>query len=303
MLNTVWEDVKRQYYSGDTITRLLLINIAFFLFFRFLWLGLFITGQNADNIHNLLNWFSISSNGFEVITRPWTIITNMFLHFELRHILWNMLFLYWFGRILQDLIGSQKILAIYILSGLSGALVYFISANFMTIGIGAYALGASAAIMGIILAAATISPHYQMHLMFIGGVKLMYIALFVIILDLISIPTGSNTGGHLAHLGGAAMGFFLAKQMQNGGDWIGSFNELFKNITTWFKAVFTRHPKPKVVYKNPNKPKQQTPRNDSSQQNRQAKIDAILDKIKQEGGYSNLTAEEKDFLFRASKDE
>lgn len=303
MLNTVWEDVKRQYYSGDTITRLLLINIAFFLFFRFLWLGLFITGQNADNIHNLLNWFSISASGFEVITRPWTIITNMFLHFELRHILWNMLFLYWFGRILQDLIGSQKILAIYILSGLSGALVYFISANFMTIGIGAYALGASAAIMGIILAAATISPHYQMHLMFIGGVKLMYIALFVIILDLISIPTGSNTGGHLAHLGGAAMGFFLAKQMQNGGDWIGGFNQLFENITNWFKAVFTRRPKPKVVYKNPNKPKQQTPRNDSSQQNRQAKIDAILDKIKQEGGYSNLTAEEKDFLFRASKDE
>jgi hypothetical protein len=205
---------------------------------------------------------------------------------------------------LSEVVGNERVLGIYVMSGLSGALAYFAFANLLPhIALGEYALGASAAIMGIILAAATTSPHHQIHLIFIGGVKLMYIALFVVILDLISIPTMSNTGGHIAHLGGAAMGFFVARQMQNGTDWTEWFNNIVNKIVGWFESVFTRHPKPKVAYKNPNKPKQKL-RNDSfTTQDRQEKIDAILDKIKKEGGYNNLTAEEKEFLFRASKEE
>jgi membrane associated rhomboid family serine protease len=308
MLNTVWEDVKQQYYSGSVITRLILINLAFFLFFRLLWLGMFLfQGQAAQsNIFDFLYWFSMSSDWFKVITRPWTFITSMFLHFEVGHFLWNMLYLYWFGKILSELVGKQRILGIYILSGLAGALAYFTFANVFPGTLGAYALGASAAIMGIILAAATTAPNYQMNLMFIGNVKLMYVALFVVGLDLISLPTMSNTGGHIAHLGGAAMGFFIARQIQNGTDWTEWFNNIFDKIVGWFESVFTRRPKPKVVYRNPNKPnkpKQKSGNNGSPSNNRQAKIDAILDKIKQEGGYNNLTAEEKEFLFRASKDE
>ena len=307
MVNTIWEDVKRQYYSGSIITRLILINIGAFLCFRFLWLGMFLVGvQGNDKIEVILNWFSISSNGLEIITRPWTIITNMFLHFDLGHIFWNMLFLYWFGRILQELIGNRKILAIYVLSGLAGALAFVLSAN-LNPAIGSYALGASGAIMGIILAAATIAPHFQIHLLFIGGVKLMYVALVVVVLDLIALPSGINTGGHFAHLGGAAMGFFLARQMQNGYDWTERFNDIFDKITNWFQSIFSRRPKPKVVYRNTNKTTKRTSGNRTadnsmSKEERQAKIDAILDKIKREGGYNNFTDEEKEFLFKVGKD-
>lgn len=307
MVNTIWEDVKRQYYSGSTITRLLLVNIGVFLFFRFLWLGMYLVGEGGrDKIYNILDWFSISSTGFEIITRPWTIISNMFLHFEIGHIFWNMLFLYWFGRILQDLIGSRKILAIYVLSGLAGALAFVISAN-INPSIGGYALGASGAIMGIILAAATLAPHFQIHLLFVGAVKLMYVALVVVVLDLITLPSLINTGGHFAHLGGAAMGFFLAKQMQNGNDWTIRFNNIFDKIVGWLQATFTRRSKPKVIYKNPNikstkrKKGNRTSDNSMSKEERQAKIDAILDKIKREGGYNNLSEEEKEFLFKAGK--
>ncbi|NJN77917.1 MAG: rhomboid family intramembrane serine protease [Saprospiraceae bacterium] len=305
MLNTVWEDVKRQYFSGNMITRLILVNLGFFLFFRLLWLGMFLVqGQAAqNNIFDFLYWFSISSDWFKVITRPWTLLTNMFLHFEVGHFLWNMLYLYWFGRILSELVGNYRILGIYVMSGLAGALAYFAFANIFNLPIGEYALGASAAIMGLILAAATTAPNYQIHLMFIGGVKLMYIALFVVVLDLISIPTMANTGGHVAHLGGAMMGFFIARQIQNGTDWTEWFNNIVDKIVGWFEPVFTHRPKPKMAYKNPNKPTQK-PKNDGfTSQDRQAKIDAILDKIKKEGGYNNLTAEEKEFLFRASKEE
>lgn len=310
MVNTIWEDLKRQYYSGSMITRLLLINIAAFLFFRFLWLGMFLIGMDGSRISKLLNWFSISSDGFEIITRPWTIFTNMFLHFSLGHIFWNMLFLYWFGRILQELVGSRKVLGVYVLSGLAGALAFIVSANLLP-DIGSYALGASGAIMGIILAAATLAPHFQIHLLFIGGVKLMYVALVVVILDLIALPEGVNTGGHFAHLGGAAMGYFLARQMQNGNDWTERFNTIFDKIVNWFQETFSRRPKPKVVYRNPNKMKTRTkatnrqrPGADSlSRDERQARVDAILDKIKREGGYNNLTDEEKEFLFKAGKDD
>ena len=138
MLNTVWEDVKQQYASGNVITKLLLTNVVIFLFFRFLWLIMFLVqGQAAeDSIFDLLYFFSMSSDGFKVIIRPWTLITNMFLHFDLWHLLWNLLYLYWFGRILQDLIGRKKILAIYIISGLAGALSYFIAANLLNMPIG-----------------------------------------------------------------------------------------------------------------------------------------------------------------------
>lgn len=311
MVNTIWEDLKRQYYSGNIITQLLLINIGVFLFFRFVWLGMWITGFNPDNIQNILEWFMVSGNGFELITRPWTIITNMFLHFDLGHIFWNMLYLYWFGRILQELIGNRKILAIYVLSGLAGVVAFVLSANLTTLPIGDYALGASGAIMGLVLAAATTAPNFQIHLIFIGGVKLMYIALIVVVLDLIALPGGVNTGGHLAHLGGAGMGYFLARQMQNGNDWTERFNIIFDKIVNWFQNTFSRRSRPKVVYRNPNKVKTRTkaagrqrPGADSlSKDERQARVDAILDKIKREGGYNNLTDEEKEFLFKAGKDD
>lgn len=306
-MNTITEDIKRQFQSGSMVTRIIMVNLGFFVFFNLLNVLLFlIEGKTGTTFNTILEYFMVSSEGFEILTRPWSLFTNMFLHMGFLHFLINMLWLYWFGRIFQELLGNGRVLGFYVISGLGGVLAFFLSANLTNLAVGGYALGASAAIMGIVISAATIAPHYQMHLMFIGPVKLMYIALVVVFLDLIAIPGMDNTGGHLAHLGGAATGFLLAKQLQKDRDWAEWFNNIFGKVVGWFQSVFSRRQKPEVVYRNPNKPKpqrrQQRPGNSGlSGQERQAKIDAILDKIKV-GGYDNLTAEEKEFLFKIRKD-
>ena len=312
MINAAWEDAKQQYRSGNIITQIILVNLAIFLFFNLFRFLLFIVqGTAATQLtQDILHWFSMPADGFRLLTRPWSLFTNMFLHFELWHFLWNMLYLYWFGAILRELIGGGRVLGVYVFSGLAGALVFFLSANLTNLPIGEYALGASAAIMGVILAAATTAPNYQINMLFIGSVKLMYVAFFVVFLDLISIPNLSNTGGHLAHLGGAFMGFFLVRQMQAGNDWTEWFNTIFQKINSWTSGLFAPKAQKKVVFKVDKSPRTQTQthakkENGSralSKQEKQAKIDAILDKIKQ-GGYESLTDAEKAFLFRASKDE
>lgn len=302
-MNTITEDIKRQLSSGSMVTRIIMVNLGFFVFFNLLKVLLFLVGISVEPI---LEYFMVSSEGLEILLRPWTLFTNMFLHIGFLHFLFNMLYLYWFGRIFQELLGNHRVLGFYVISGLGGVLVFFLSANLLDLKIAGYALGASAAIMGIVIATATIAPNYQLHLMFIGPVKLIYIALVIIFLDLIAIPEMNNTGGHLAHLGGAATGFFLAKQLQKGKDWAEWFNNIFNKIVGWLESVFSRRPKQTVAYRNPNKPMQkrqrQKPNNSSlSGQERQQRIDAILDKIKV-GGYDNLTAEEKEFLFKVRKD-
>jgi membrane associated rhomboid family serine protease len=305
-MNTITEDIKRQFQSGSMVTRIIMVNLGFFVFFNLLNVFLFlIEGKTGTRFDTILEYFMVSSDGLEILTRPWSLFTNMFLHMGFLHFLFNMLWLYWFGRVFQELLGNQRVLGFYVISGIGGVLAFFLSANLTNLAVGGYALGASAAIMGIVIAAATIAPHYQLHLMFIGPVKLMYIALVVVFLDFIAIPGMENTGGHLAHLGGAATGFFLAQQLQSNKDWAAWFNGIFTKVVGWFESVFTRRKKPTVAYRNPNKQRQQRqqkPNNSSlSGQERQAKIDAILDKIKV-GGYDNLTAEEKEFLFRIRKD-
>jgi membrane associated rhomboid family serine protease len=305
-MNTITDDIKRQFQSGSMVTRIIMVNLALFVFFNLLNVLLFLfEGQKGTAFDTILEYFMVSSEGLEILLRPWSLFTNMFLHMGFMHFLFNMLYLYWFGRIFQELLGNNRVLGFYVLSGLGGVLAFFLSANLTNLVVGGYALGASAAIMGIVIASATIAPNHQLHLMFIGPVKLMYIALVVVFLDLIAIPGMNNTGGHLAHLGGAATGFFLAKQLQKDKDWAEWFNNIFDKVMGWLESVFSRRKKPTVVYKNPNKSvqKRQQKSNNSnlSGQDRQAKIDSILDKIKV-GGYENLTDAEKEFLFKVRKD-
>lgn len=318
MLQSILNDVKREFSYGNMVTRIIIVNIVVFIAINIFKLVLFISngGQLPALYDQVLHFFCMSSEWPYFLTHPWGLITSMFLHEGFWHILWNMLFLYWFGRIVGDFIGNQRILPIYLLGGIAGAILFFASANLLpNMPIGRFALGASAGVMAIVVAAGAISPDYIMRLLFIGDVKLKYIVAVLVFLDLIVIPNGGNTGGHIAHLGGAFFGWFFVFQLRNGNDLSRPVNNIIDSISNFFKSLFsgeTRR-KPKVAYRNPNRKEQVKARRQRSsssrgqaasdsgkQEGHQEKLDAILDKIKQ-SGYDSLSAEEKEFLFNASK--
>ena len=314
MLQSIWDDVRRELDKGNMITRLIIINIAVFVAINLVNLILFIAngGTPSPLYQTILHFFCMSSDWKFFLTHPWGLFTSMFLHEGFFHILWNMLFLYWFGRIVGDFIGDQRILPLYLLGGIAGGALFFISANLLPYGAGgSFALGASAGVMAIVVAAGTISPDYIMRLLFIGDVKLKYIVAVLVFLDLILIPRGGNTGGHFAHLGGALFGYIFVAQLRSGNDMSRPVNNILDSISGFFERLFSGQggrKRPKVVYRNPSKKRPRrsakgSAASDSGQSRGsvdQEKVDAILDKIKQ-SGYDSLTAEEKEFLFNASK--
>ncbi|WP_236975121.1 rhomboid family protein [Membranihabitans maritimus] len=287
MFDSIKRDLIFQFRHGGMTTRLILINVVVFVTIMMIRLiGFIVNGGEVPGFYHILtNGLSISNDWKSVLFRPWSIISHMFLHLGFFHILFNMLYLFWFGRILENLLGERKILNIYIISGLIGAFFFFIFSRLLYDG-EIYALGASAAVMGIAVATATMSPDYEMRLLFLGDVKLKYLVLALVLLDLIMIPTMSNSGGRVAHLGGALMGFLYIKLLYNGID-LGDIN--------WKPSV--KRPKFKV-YVNKDKPQ------DNNRYNRpqtvEQRVDEILDKIRS-SGYDSLTQDEKDFLYDASK--
>jgi len=310
MVQSIWEDVKREFSYGNMVTRIIIVNVAIYLFVNIVYLLLFL-GFGHSSLNEIyapfLHFFCISSDWIHNLTHPWVFFTHMFLHDGFWHILWNMLLLYWFGRIVGDFLGNQRILPLYLMGGLAGAVAYFISVPFLPVG--SFALGASAAVMAIIVAAGVISPDYIMRLFLIGDVKLKYIVAFLVLMNLFLIPGGGNTGGYVAHLGGAAFGWLFVFQLRQGQDWSIPVNNLLDRITNFWNRLISGkimekpRRKPRVVYKNTSANKRSnrgSSRSDSMSKSHQEQLDAILDKIKQ-SGYESLSEEEKEFLFNASK--
>lgn len=315
MFLSIWQDIKQALRHGNMATRLMVVNGAVFVAVNLVHLFINIFTGFKDNAHEtfvrFMKFFALSSDWWFNLTHPWTIITSMFLHEGFLHALFNILFLWWFGRIVGDLIGDRRLLPLYLLSGLAGGILYMIAAKWIYPG-ESYAYGASGAVMGIVVAAGVLAPDYLIRLILLGDVKLKYIVFFLLLLDIIGLANMQNTGGHVAHLGGAAMGFLFIRQLQDGNDWSKPVNNILDGIVLFFRHLFKLSPKgPKVAYRNPNI-KKESARSSKTKawQNRkggsrtdastQEKIDAILDKIKQ-SGYDSLSAEEKDFLFNASK--
>ncbi len=309
MLSSVWEDVKREYNYGNMITRIIIINVSIFVLINLvriiLWAsnGGVLPGIYKDIVHFL----SMSSDGWFILTHPWVIITSIFLHEGLWHILFNMLFLYWFGRIVGDFIGNHRILPIYLLGGLIGNAFFFLSANLFAYGGDAtiYALGASGGVMAIVVASGTLSPDYRMRLILIGEVKLKYIVLVLVFLDLIGLASNVNTGGHFAHLGGAMFGWFFIHALRQGIDLSEGVNRILRKLNPNIPSSPAKKPKqskvPFMVFKNKEKTKDSAEGSHSSDSvDHQKKLDAILEKIKA-SGYESLSQEEKEFLFQASK--
>lgn len=303
---TIWEDIKWQYKYGSVLIKLILINIAIFVVVNLVSLPFMLFAKSIP--FDIVRFLSLYASPHNLLRHPWGIFTYMFIHEGFWHILWNMLGLYWFGQIVQDMIGKPKILPIYIFGGFFGGLLYILAYNvfpvFSTVVSGATCIGASAGVMAIVLAAATISPDYELRFAIFGNIKIKWIAMAYVILDLINIQNG-NAGGHIAHLGGAMFGFIFIKQLQNGND----FSKPFYKVTDFFSNLFKKKSKLKVEYKKEKEyayTSNKQNKNNSTQQteaiSKQEKLDAILDKINR-SSYDSLSKEEKDFLFKISQED
>jgi membrane associated rhomboid family serine protease len=306
--NSIWDDIKWQFKYGADLVKLILVNLSVFIIINLVSLPFALFQREVP--FNLKEWLSLHAGFNSLLHHPWGIITYMFVHDNFWHILWNMLGLYWFGQILQDMVGKAKILPLYLFGGIVGGLLYIAAYNifpvFSTIVGGAINMGASASVMAIVLAAATIAPNYELILFLIGPVKIKWIALVYVILDLINIQNG-NAGGHIAHLGGALFGFIFIRQLQSGRD----FSRIFYTASDFFFNLFKRKPKLKVEYKKEYAStfsagtRQGKQANSQSQQDttsKQERLDAILDKINR-SSYDSLSKEEKDFLFKISQED
>lgn len=299
MFDSIIEDIKFQFRSGNTLTKIIMVNVFVFVIVRLIiaFTGHINLGAPLD-AHPIIDWLAVPSDFVSILKKPWTLITHMFLHVGFFHILWNMLLLYWFARIIGDLLGDARVLPLYIMGGLAGVIMYLMADHLLPVGTDGLstAMGASAAVMAFIFAAATLSPDYTMRLLIIGNIKIKYIAAFVLFFDLIS-TTGSNSGGHFGHLGGAMLGALFTYQLRQGVDITESFQSLKKFFTfnTDRPSIKKRSPI-KVVYRNPTKAEHIS----DNQSDFQTKLDSILDKINREG-IDSLSVDEKSFLEDASK--
>lgn len=294
---SIIDDLKHQYKTGTTLVKFIFINVAVFVLVHIIGLIIyFFTGVPGSEL--VAYWLSLPADLEQLLYRPWTIITYMFLHTGFIHLAFNMLILYFGGQIFLQFLDSKKLLGTYLLGGIAGGILYILSFNlfpvFTPIVKGALALGASASVMAVLIAIAAYVPNFSVRLVLIGEVKLKYIALFYIVMDIISIPNG-NAGGHLAHLGGAFFGFYFAYQLRNGKDITVGINRLLNYLS----ALFSGKRKMKVVYKKPGKTKSDMEYNAQKKAN-QEKIDEILDKISK-SGYDSLSKDEKAILFDAGR--
>lgn len=302
MGGSLLDEFKNAFNKPDNgLIQIILINLAVFVALIVIRVLLTFAGS-VDIYNNIMNWLMLPAAIPEFIIKPWTIITYFFLHERFLHILFNLLFLYWFGRIIKEFLGGGKVVSLYVLGGLAGGLFYILIYNtipfFAERVDSSMMLGASAGVFAIVVGAATFMPNYTMFLLFIGPVRIKYIALFYVVLSFAQI-TGSNAGGELAHLGGALVGFLFIKQLQKGNDWGRGVHA----VLTFFKSFFTTQPKVKVSYRKESTKKSSTRSTAGTSQKptaSQEEIDAILDKISQ-SGYESLTKDEKQKLFNASK--
>ncbi len=290
-------EIKGSFLKGSVVTRLIYVNIAVFLLLKIVDTILKLSGFDTDGGDLLLQWISTPAYIPELLTKPWTIITYMFVQFRFLHLLVNMWMLFWFGRIFLQIYDSKQLLGVYVLGGLFGTALYIIMFNTFHFYAdqlnGAILLGASGSVVAIIAAAAFGAPQMELQMMFIGRVKLLYVGLAAILIDLISI-TEANGGGHIAHLGGAFGGYLFISMLKRNTDITRWIVRIIGTIQSWFKP--RKKSNMKVKWKRP--ANEQEYRDQRAQKNDE--IDRILDKLKK-SGYESLSADEKRKLFDASK--
>jgi len=285
---TIWDEIKRSFRLGSNLTRLIYINLGVFLLFGLLRVFLFLSASSSGWITGFM---AVPANLQSLMVRPWTIVTYMFYHEDFLHILFNLLWLYWFGQLFLQFFAQRQFTWVYLLGGISGALLYILAFNLLPPFKGyaevSLALGASASVLAVVIAVATLQPNFTVYLLFLGAVRLKYLALATVVIDIISIPV-SNAGGHIAHLGGALFGFLYVVALRRGTD-------LAKPFYSISSIRFPKRNRMKVTYRSHNADYDYNYR----KAQKQKQIDDILDKIAR-SGYDSLTKEEKDILFKAN---
>lgn len=286
----LFQEIKYNYLqSNHAVKRIIAINVAVFLVLAMVNVFSFLL-KSGVSTQSFTTYFTLPATLSVFIYKPWSLFTYMFLHDGFFHILFNMLWLFWMGNLLHEYLGNKRVYQSYFLGGIFGGIIYMLAYNifpaFSEAKHVSYALGASAGVLSVVVSVATLLPDYQIRLLFFGDVKLKWIALISVVLDLISIPNG-NAGGHIAHLGGALFGFLFIKYLYT--------NTIFDKFFDKIGNLFSKKSKLKVHYK--------TTQNGTSVNVKvsQHEVDLILDKISK-SGYESLSKREKEILFKASKD-
>ncbi|WP_221389595.1 rhomboid family intramembrane serine protease [Dyadobacter sp. NIV53] len=303
-MSNIVDDIKREFAkSENSLIKIILINTAVFLVL--LITKIILTLSQSAGIYNwIIDMLGLSASTGEFIRKPWTLITYFFTHEDIFHILFNMLFLYWFGKLVDEYLGAKRVVALYLLGGITGGVFFMVIYNllpyFQPNLNGPPMLGASAAAFSIAVGASTLLPNYTFNIIFLGPIRIKFIALFYIILSLAQ-TIGPNAGGNLAHLGGAVMGYIFIKLLQNGTD-LGK--PLYSVMNVWSK-MFRKRPSMQVTYREKQVYRSTSVYSSSASPStiempNQTEIDSILDKISK-SGYESLTKEEKQKLFKASQ--
>ncbi len=292
---SLWHNIKKTFSDANKLNRLIYINVAVFLFLSAISIITYLFNDEAFSM-KVLRLFAVPASLRTLAMKPWTLITYMFTHKDILHILFNMLWLYWFGRIFLEYLDQRKLVVVYILGGISGVIVYVLAFNifpvFTSLIPESVAIGASASVMAVVVAIAAYVPNYPVHLLLIGRVKIIWIAVGIFVLTSF-MDFSVNSGGKLAHMGGALFGYLYIVNLRKGKDPGRTLNRIIDSIASLFKA---RKEKMKVSYSR----KKTDYEYNKAKAERQEKIDRILDKISK-GGYDSLTKEEKDLLFSESQ--
>jgi membrane associated rhomboid family serine protease len=291
-MGDIFTNLKQNFKVGDVLTKLIYINVGIFVLIRLVSVFLMLFNINSTSF---LQYLQFPSSPELFLYRPWTVFTYMFTHFDVLHILFNMLWLYWFGKLFLTYWGERQLGGLYVWGGIAGAVLFMLSYNifpyFQHLANDSYLMGASASVMAIVFAVAFYQKDLEVNLLIVGKVKLIYLAIFTFVIDLLAI-TSSNAGGHLAHIGGALLGIYFAVQIQKGKDLTRSMNRLID----WFVNLGKRKPKMKVSYK-----RTETDYEYNARKHQEiVDLDSILDKLKR-SGYESLSSDEKKRLFDASR--
>ena len=284
-------NLRQRFDTGSVLVKLLYLNIGLFIVIRLVSVVLMLFNWGD---FPFLQYLQVPSSPWLLLQRPWTLLTYMFTHFDFLHILFNMLWLYWFGGLFQTFFSERQLGGLYVLGGIAGAALFLLAYNlfpyFQNVAAYSYLMGASASVMAIVFAVSFYRKDFEIGLFLIGRVKLIYLAWFTLAIDLLAV-TSENAGGHIAHIGGALLGIWFASRIQKGSDLTAPMNRLID----WFVNLGKRKPKMRVTYKRP-----ETDYDYNARKHQEAAdLDAILDKLKR-SGYTSLSAEEKKKLFDAS---
>jgi membrane associated rhomboid family serine protease len=296
------DEIKHFFTSGSVLSVLILINVVIWGIVKISSVFFFLLSITDPSFAEgwFLHFFALPAYLPSLTSRPWTLVSYMFLHFDFFHILFNMLWLYWFGKIFLEYLSSKQLLTVYLSGGIAGGLLYILAFNIfpvfentLTLSL---ALGASASVMAIVTAISFYVPNYSIQLLFFGRVKIIYLAIILFIIDFFSI-SGGNSGGHLAHIGGALWGFTYILLIKKGQPvlttgWI-------EKSMSFLKKYFPFLNKQKHNYSNFDKRPVSDENYNLEKLAKQKKVDTILDKISK-GGYDSITKEEKEFLFKTS---